>query len=110
MTKWHGSKWISPTRRLAIYIRDNYHCVYCNKDLKNVSPNERTLDHIVPVSKGGSNKSTNLITSCKKCNSSRRNISIYKFTNKETIRRIKRQRYRSINKYIIQAKKVISKL
>lgn len=109
MDKWNGSKWITPHKRLAIYLRDNFCCVYCGANLKNSNSQDRTLDHIVPKSKNGTNKSTNLITCCKKCNSSRNNKSIYKFTNKEIIKKIKRHRYRKLNKYINKAKYILEK-
>lgn len=45
----------------AIRRRDNYTCAYCgNKGY--------TIDHIIPRSKGGTNKWDNLITCCSDCN------------------------------------------
>lgn len=66
-----GSKWIRPAKRLAIYIRDGFHCAYCGRDLKNASACEIGLDHLVCSSDGGSNSETNLVTACRSCNSSR---------------------------------------
>ena len=48
-----------------IFLRDNYRCAYCKKELSN---NNITVDHIIPSSKGGKNTWTNLITSCDTCN------------------------------------------
>ena len=48
--------------RYAIYSRDGHKCLKCG------SSNNLTLDHIRPVSKGGSNKFHNLQTLCEKCN------------------------------------------
>lgn len=61
-----SSKWIRRSTRLAIYLRDNYTCMRCG-----AFELEPTLDHIVPRSKGGSHKHTNLITCCRVCNSTR---------------------------------------
>jgi hypothetical protein len=52
--------------RLKIYQRDNYRCTYCSKQL---TRSTATLDHITPVSQGGDNTQTNLITACLPCNS-----------------------------------------
>ncbi|RMD89729.1 MAG: HNH endonuclease [Calditrichaeota bacterium] len=48
-----------------IYLRDNYTCQYCGKV---GSPDELTLDHILPQSRGGKSVWENLVTSCKRCN------------------------------------------
>lgn len=50
--------------RAAIYVRDAFCCRYCLSD----SGGRLTLDHIVPVSRGGTNAPSNLVTCCKKCN------------------------------------------
>lgn len=49
-----------------IHKRDNYHCAYCNLSFKH---SDLTLDHIVPLCKGGDNRSwLNLISACSGCN------------------------------------------
>jgi hypothetical protein len=61
--------WATPRRGFnvhqsrRIWDRDNWTCVECgtHKDL--------TVDHIVPVSKGGADEDDNLQTMCKPCNS-----------------------------------------
>lgn len=85
---WNGSSWIRRERRLAIYIRDNFTCVHCDKDLLDVPPRMRTLDHIVPPSKGGTNETKNLITSCEHCNKSRGDTPIQDFQNEDRLQRI----------------------
>jgi 5-methylcytosine-specific restriction endonuclease McrA len=51
----------------AIFKRDNFTCQYCG-ELKNLS-----IDHIQPITKGGTDKTINLITSCLKCNVKKQN-------------------------------------
>jgi 5-methylcytosine-specific restriction endonuclease McrA len=50
------------TIRRIIFERDGYACTYCgsNKRLEG--------DHILPLSRGGSNAFKNLVTACKPCN------------------------------------------
>lgn len=48
--------------RKSIKEHWNQKCAYCGSD------ENLTLDHIIPRSKGGSNKITNVICACKECN------------------------------------------
>lgn len=72
--------WITKERRLAIYMRDNFCCVYCGKELKYSQPRTINLDHLLPR-KGNTvkhlpnglsiNHESNLVTACLSCNASR---------------------------------------
>lgn len=62
-----GSKWITKKRRREIYQRDGWRCGYCGRGLRSL-PAERTLDHVVPVSRGGGHENANLKMACKRCN------------------------------------------
>lgn len=76
---WQGMNWIRQEKRLAIYIRDNFICMHCGLDLRNIQPGDGIrieLDHVIPASKGGSNQGNNLITSCSACNAQRGNKDI----------------------------------
>lgn len=44
----------------------NNKCFYCNKKL---TKRNKTIDHIIPQSKKGTNEKNNLVSSCLKCNS-----------------------------------------
>ena len=72
--------WITRERRLSIYERDGYVCHLCGVDCpREFSVDDRTsptLDHLVPVSQGGGNESSNLKTACWSCNSSRRDRAL----------------------------------
>lgn len=50
---------------LRVVRRDNSICQVCGKALKD---EEIELDHIIPVSKGGSSEESNLRVTCKQCN------------------------------------------
>lgn len=76
--------------RRTVYERDDYKCRYCSRDMKEAYllwrslkgtikipcvPRAMTLarvgisiDHVVPVSKGGRFVVENLVTACKRCN------------------------------------------
>lgn len=51
--------------RQNIFLRDDHCCQYCSKKL----PEKRlTIDHVVPLSKGGRHEWTNVVTACSACN------------------------------------------
>lgn len=50
---------------LQVKTRDGNKCVYCS------AADDLTLDHVVPLSRGGSNTAENLVTACRSCNSSK---------------------------------------
>lgn len=75
--KWGGRKWIRDEKRLAIYLRDGLACAYCGATVEDGA--QLSLDHLLPRSKGGSNKADNLVTCCTRCNSSRGNRSVRAF-------------------------------
>lgn len=52
--------------RISVFERDKFKCVYCGCGAKDGAV--LNVDHIIPVSKGGSNESTNLQTLCRACN------------------------------------------
>jgi 5-methylcytosine-specific restriction endonuclease McrA len=55
--------------RRRVFQRDNYRCAYCR--WKADRPEERkalTVDHVIPLSKGGTWRMQNLVTSCYRCN------------------------------------------
>ena len=59
--------WTWEKTRLRIFERDNYTCQHCGA--REVS---LECDHLVPISRGGSNEDDNLVASCRSCNQSKR--------------------------------------
>jgi 5-methylcytosine-specific restriction endonuclease McrA len=51
--------------RKHIYTRDRYTCQYCGEVF---GRDELTLDHVLPVSRGGKNTWENLVSCCERCN------------------------------------------
>jgi len=113
MSNAHGSKWIRPEKRLAIYARDGFACLYCGND-------ERlTLDHLLPRELGGSNEVENLVTACLTCNSSKQHATMEQWLvtlsergidTKSIARKVKLHASRPIDmqlgKKLLQARKV----
>lgn len=48
-------------------------CAYCGKGL---SENEATLEHVIPISKGGPDIPANIVIACKKCNEAAGSMSL----------------------------------
>ena len=54
-----------PLTRKNVLIRDNYRCQYCGERFH---PSRLSLDHVVPLSKGGGQAWTNVVCACVECN------------------------------------------
>ncbi len=62
--KLRRSRWWQ--QKLAISI-----CYYCGKNFK---PNDLTMDHIVPLARGGRSTKDNLVACCKECNTKKKTM------------------------------------
>ena len=51
--------------RQSIYNRDNYTCYICGEEF---SEGKLSIDHVIPLSRGGKNTFENMATCCKNCN------------------------------------------
>ena len=60
---------LSKSVRFEVFKRDSFKCQYCGKSAPDVV---LEVDHIIPVSKGGDNDISNLITACFDCNRGKR--------------------------------------
>lgn len=58
--------------RKAALKRDHHTCLWCGRSAT-------TVDHIIPSSKGGSDKPHNLLASCSECNTKRGNRSAFSY-------------------------------
>lgn len=47
----------------------NGKCHYCNKT---VPPDELTMDHVLPISRGGKSTKGNIVPCCKECNNQKK--------------------------------------
>ncbi len=56
-----------PFTKKNVFIRDGFKCQYCG------SNNELTIDHIIPVSRGGKSTFENCVAACKPCNNKKNN-------------------------------------
>jgi len=46
-------------------------CYYCEKRFH---PSELTMDHVVPIIRGGTSNKSNLVTACEDCNQKKNNL------------------------------------
>ena len=53
-----------------LYLRDGYTCLYCEQPVPRM---HLTMDHVVPISKGGGTHWENIVTACGDCNSRKGN-------------------------------------
>ena len=67
----YNSKPVAYSKR-NVLERDNHVCQYCSAE------NARTVDHIIPQSKGGPNTFENTVACCNKCNNHKSDNSLAK--------------------------------
>lgn len=72
-----GEEW------LFVMKTNDWKCFYCNTKLQK---NNRTIDHIIPIIKGGSNNLSNLIPCCRHCNSSKNDSDVLDWINNNNIK------------------------
>jgi len=68
---------VSPTTRAFVHSRANNRCEYC-QTAQEISGAQMHIEHITPISEGGSSEEDNLCLSCAWCNS-------YKWAKLETV-------------------------
>lgn len=53
-----------------VFLRDQYCCLYCSCSVNRTTA---TLDHVIPVSRGGKTEWSNIVTACAACNTKKGN-------------------------------------
>ena len=81
-----GMDWIRLPKRMAIYHRDGFDCLWCQFLFPNRERTQEylkgfklTLDHVHP---DGGNGAHNLVTCCQRCNSSRQDMPLAEWLTK----------------------------
>jgi 5-methylcytosine-specific restriction endonuclease McrA len=113
-----SSNFVSKKKRLAIYLRDRFSCMYCGRDLHSAKPAEITLDHLECRNDNPSgvlrnglsiHDETNLVTACYRCNCGRADrIKCHKYATQGAKDRIQRVRRRSLKPYLRLAKSILA--
>lgn len=68
-----------PWSRKSVLERDRFRCAYCGRDMRDQHRRRRTprirptIDHILPVSRGGKSSWTNTVCACPACNQRKAN-------------------------------------
>jgi hypothetical protein len=60
----------APLTNRALFARDGYLCLYCGCSFR---PGALTRDHVVPLSRGGNNTWSNVVSACRNCNHRKNN-------------------------------------
>lgn len=60
--------------RFRIFMRDGFKCRYCGRSPPEV---ELHLDHVVPLSRGGTDDESNLCAACQACNAGKGNSDLH---------------------------------
>ena len=61
----HNQRMIPPLTNQELFLRDAHLCLYCGKKYHHQL---LTRDHVIPLSKGGHDRWSNVVTACRHCN------------------------------------------
>lgn len=61
----HTKRNIPPLTNRELFLRDAHLCMFCGGQFK---PSFLTRDHVIPMSRGGSDRWSNVVTACRHCN------------------------------------------
>lgn len=61
----HAYRRVPPLTNRELFSRDGHICMYCLHEYRDA---ELTRDHVIPVSKGGLDIWSNVVTACRACN------------------------------------------
>jgi len=73
---------VSPKTRAFVIERDKKTCAYCERLCSNF---DLVLDHVIPRSTNGSDKSENLVVSCRRCNLKKSDFSLEDFIKRNNL-------------------------
>lgn len=83
---------LTPLEWLSIVEQFNHSCAYCG------TKHNLTMDHIVPISKGGKTTANNIIPACSSCNSSKQTKDVVEWYTKQVF--YNKDRLESIIKFV----------
>jgi 5-methylcytosine-specific restriction endonuclease McrA len=66
----YAQRSIPPLTNRELFLRDAQLCMYCGGEFRE---NTLTRDHVIPLSKGGKDKWSNVVTACRQCNTRKGN-------------------------------------
>jgi len=65
---------VPPLNNTELFRRDQHTCAYCLQEMKD---RHLSRDHVVPISRGGQNVWTNVVTACRVCNQKKDNMLLH---------------------------------
>ena len=61
----HGERYVPPLNNPALFKRDSRLCLYCGETYRS---RDLSRDHVTPISQGGQDTWSNVVTACRRCN------------------------------------------
>lgn len=66
----HQKRVIPPLNNRELFLRDGHMCMYCGDQFPD---GLLTRDHVIPISRGGRDRWSNVVTACRACNTRKGN-------------------------------------
>lgn len=94
------SKW-------QVFRKTRGRCIYCELEFSDIHDPRFTLEHLIPISRGGHDDLSNVFPCCKKCNTSRGSMELNKW---RLLLIEKRNTYKGIYHITNRIDKIIARL
>lgn len=66
----HVKRTVPPLNNRELFLRDGHMCMYCGGEFHET---QLTRDHVIPISRGGRDRWSNVVAACKGCNTHKGN-------------------------------------
>ena len=74
-----------------VFLRDGFSCIYCGESPIRNPETVLEVEHVIPKSKGGEDRMSNLVTSCRQCNGSKTSDKLPQSLQNEILSEIERR-------------------
>lgn len=74
--KFSNYQWMHGYSKWDVFKKNKGKCIYCEQEFRDIYDPRFTIEHLIPISKGGPDIFSNVFPCCRKCNSNRGSMQL----------------------------------